>query len=159
MRLLPAVLLVSALLVPACVQAADDIQDPVAGEESPEPIHEAIDDRCERAPDDLVTALEEGLSIPGELGDAFTVESEELEDLHFVSAQLLSEEVADSEPPIPTWALVGEEPADGEILSVSSAARTYSDFPPGDDTEMRLSMGHDGGEESKICVEAAEELD
>lgn len=140
-------LVLSMLLIGAC----GDVTTPVVMDDpegTPEPVEEVIDQRCEEVPDDLVTEIAGELDDGVELSHAMGVDSGDVEQTTFVSAELTGTEV-ESTNPIATWAVV-----ENTIFSVNAVARELSDWPDGT-VEQGLSMNDDGGEESKECVEAA----
>lgn len=129
-----------------------DPNEPVVGEATPEPMHTPVDERCEEADPELVERLSEGLEVDAELDHPRQVESEEL-DVSFISAELVGDEL-DDEPPIGTWAAVGNGP-DAELYAVGAVARYHSRWPDGTRLGEPFLMTTDGAEEAQTCVEGA----
>ena len=73
------------------------LKAPVVGEDEPEPIEIAVDERCDRVDGAHLEAIAEGLTIAGELAAARAVASEEL-DVTFVAAELVGEDQPTSPP-------------------------------------------------------------
>lgn len=68
----------------------------------------------------------------------------------FIAAELVGEEL-DDEPPIGTWAAVGDGD-DAELYSVSAVARCHSSWPDGTRRDDPFIMTTDGAEEAQTCV-------
>lgn len=131
-----------------------DPSDSVVNEETPEPMHTPVDDRCEEPNPDLVERLAEGLDVDAELEHPRQVASEEM-DVVFIAAELVGEEL-DDEPPIGTWAAVGDG-NDAQLYSVAAVARYHSSWQDGTRRDAPLLMTTDGAEEAQKCVEGATE--
>lgn len=129
-----------------------DPKVPVVDEATPEPMHTPVDDRCQEPASDLVDRLSERLDVEADLEHPRQVESEEL-DVAFVAAELVGEEL-DDEPPIGTWAVVGDG-VDGEIYAVGAVARYHTSWPDGTRRDDPFTMSSDGAEEAQACVEGA----
>lgn len=147
-RTMAGLVMVSALL--AC---GGDPNDPVINEATPEPLHTPIDHRCEDPDPDLLERLAGGLDVDAELVHPRQVESEALHGVAFIAAELVGEDL-DDEPPIGTWAVIGEG-ADAELHAVSAVARYHSSWPDGTRRDDPFTMTTDGAEEAERCVEGS----
>lgn len=142
------VVLVRLLLL---VSACDHIQNPVLGEEEPGLVEVRVDERCEDVPDDVLTAIEDGLHRDAALAGAHAVGSEEEDEVTFVAAELGSEGHP-QEPPIGMWAVRGDLlRGDAEIFAVKAIAREHSAWP----FDEAITEQVDGGEEAHACVDGA----
>lgn len=130
-----------------------DPTDPVIDEATPEPMHTPVDHRCEEPDPDLVERLAERLDVDAHLVHPAQVESEGLHGVAFIAAELVGEDL-DDEPPIGTWAVIGEG-ADAELHAVSAVARYHSSWPDGTRRDEPLTMTTDGADEAERCVEGS----
>jgi hypothetical protein len=116
-------------------------------------------DRCENVPPGLVQGIATGLTVGGggTLTNAKAVKSNDFERVYFISADIDGPGLEGPDD-IGTWAKSGPlRVGGGLILSVDAVAKEFSDWGDGGSTDAMLSMDDDGAEESKECVEEAEQ--
>ncbi len=145
--------MVALALASSVLVGCGDPNDPVVDEATPEPMHTPVDDRCEEPDPDLVERLSEGLDVDAELEHPQQVESEDLDSVAFIAAELVGDDL-DDEPPIGIWAAVGDD-VDAELYSVGAVARYHSSWPDGTRRDDPFTMTTDGAEEAQKCVEGA----
>jgi hypothetical protein len=144
----PAVLLLVALALAGC--GGDDEPDAEAAAATTAVEAQPVS-ACTPADSSLMTPLGNGMKdMTHRLKNGQAVESEDHEDVYFVSAEVYGEGIETGT--IGTWATTSLGGAEA-IYSVDDVARDYSDMRDGTE-EADLSMDDHGVAESRDCVDA-----
>lgn len=107
-------------------------------------------ERCREAPGAIVAELASRVEEPGQLRNAFAVQSTEFDRIWLVSAEFLPEgQEEDRAGDIFTWATSSLDSPQGDYVSVDPNARDRSGWPPAGD----LTVKADGAIESRACVD------
>jgi hypothetical protein len=115
----------------------------------------AAEGRCENVSPAKVEAIASGLQLTGgggSLRGARAVASEDFQNVYFVSAEIDGAGL-EGKGDVGTWATNGIADAGGTVYAVDAIAQEFSDWPDGDKTDAEVSMGDDGAEASRDCLE------
>ena len=108
--------------------------------------------RCQVIDPALVETIASGSKIPGyRLDHARAVKSNDFERIYFISAEVSGPGLQKA---VGTWASNRVEPGGGLIWAVDDVARSSTTWPKPGGAET-MSMGDDGAELSRECVNAA----